>query len=93
MSNTLRSLLLVGAMTSLASLSATAPGHAQGRGTLASSAIDGVGDDDRLFQDQTGALYRLRAGRYEPYAGRVEFGRAVPDRAATSERRLAPERQ
>ncbi|MCJ2077691.1 L,D-transpeptidase [Methylobacterium sp. WL30] len=93
MSNTLRSLLLVGAMTSLASLSATAPGHAQGRGALASSAIDGVGDDDRLFQDQTGALYRLRAGRYEPYAGRVEFGRAVPDRAATSERRLAPERQ
>ncbi|WP_375457310.1 L,D-transpeptidase [uncultured Methylobacterium sp.] len=90
MPNPLRNLLLIGAMASLA---ATASGRAQDRGGVAASAIDGVAgtDDDRLFQDQNGGLYRLRGGRYEPYAGRVEFGRAVPDRA--TERRPAPARQ
>ena len=32
-------------------------------------------DDDLLYQDQNGALYRRRNGRYEPYTGRVDHGR------------------
>ncbi|WP_375463118.1 L,D-transpeptidase [uncultured Methylobacterium sp.] len=92
MPDSLRSLLLIGSMTSLAVLAAAAPGHAQGRGAVAASAIDGY-DDDRLYQDQNGGLYRLRGGRYEPYAGRTEFGRPVPERGAAAERRPAPEQQ
>ncbi len=34
-------------------------------------------DDDLLYQDQNGAFYRRRNGRYEPYTGRIEFGRPV----------------
>ena len=34
-------------------------------------------DDDLLYQDQNGALYRRRGGRYEPYTGRVDNGRPV----------------
>ena len=34
-------------------------------------------DDDLLYQDQNGALYRRRNGRYEPYSGRVDNGRPV----------------
>ncbi|GJD55446.1 putative L,D-transpeptidase YnhG [Methylobacterium dankookense] len=34
-------------------------------------------DDELLYQDQNGALYRRRNGRYEPYSGRVDHGRPV----------------
>ncbi len=36
-------------------------------------------DDDRLYQDGAGQLYRKRGGQYVPYNGRVSHGRPVPD--------------
>ncbi|MFD0935375.1 hypothetical protein ACFQ12_09275, partial [Methylobacterium trifolii] len=76
MSDFMRRTLLIGSTAGLALLAATAPGHAQRGAPPPSDAIDGYGgyDDDRLYQDQNGALYRRRGGRYEPYAGRVEGG-------------------
>ncbi len=48
-------------------------------------------DDDVLYQDQSGALYRRRGGRYEPYSGRVDHGRPVPgDEVAEPARSAQP---
>ena len=81
MSAPIRLLLLAG----LAVSAAAAPALAQTRTALADP------DADRLFQDQNGAYYLKRDDRYVPYAGRVEFGRAVLDRqAATAVPPLAP---
>ncbi|WP_342163224.1 L,D-transpeptidase [Methylobacterium sp. SD21] len=81
MSAPIRLLLLAG----LAVSAAAAPALAQTRTALADP------DADRLFQDQNGAYYLKRGDRYVPYAGRVEFGRAVLDRqAATAVPPLAP---
>jgi lipoprotein-anchoring transpeptidase ErfK/SrfK len=74
MSAPIRTLLLAG----LAAVALAAPAMAQSRGAVAETRVDG--DSDRLYQDQTGALYLRRGDRYVPYTGRVEFGRAVPDR-------------
>ena len=73
--------LLTGAATSLLALCLLAPGpsaHAQGLGP---DGIDGYSgyDDDRLYRDEGGGLYRRRGGRYEPYSGRVSNGRPAPD--------------
>ncbi|MGU3541232.1 L,D-transpeptidase, partial [Methylobacterium sp. A54F] len=57
-----RRTLLTGSLTSLL-LAGSGPGAlAQQGGPLADDAIDGFGgfDDDRLYQDQNGALYRRR---------------------------------
>ena len=62
--------LLLGAVTSFGL--ATLPGH-----VLAQS-FDGF-DDDRLYQDGNGQLYRRRGGQYVPYNGRVSNGRPVPE--------------
>ncbi|MCJ2026731.1 L,D-transpeptidase [Methylobacterium sp. J-067] len=82
MSAPIRLLLLAG----LAVSAAAAPALAQTRTALADP------DADRLFQDQNGAYYLKRGDRYVPYAGRVEFGRAVLDRqaAAAAAPALAP---
>ena len=81
MSAPIRLLLLAGLAVSVAA----APALAQTRTALADP------DADRLFQDQNGAYYLKRGDRYVPYAGRVEFGRAVLDRqAATAVPPLAP---
>ncbi|MGH1572121.1 L,D-transpeptidase [Methylobacterium sp. P31] len=66
MSAPIRRLLLAG-FTVLA-LATTA--HAQGRGP--------VGDDGQLYQDQNGALYVRRGGRYLPYTGRADIVRPAP---------------
>ena len=65
-----RRTLLLGAATSLGL--ASLPGRA-----LAQT-FDGF-DDDRLYQDGNGQLYRRRGGQYVPYNGRVSNGRPVPD--------------
>jgi len=74
MSAPIRRLILAG----LAALAFTAPAHAQGRGPVAESGIDGFGDDGQLYQDQNGALYVRRSGRYLPYTGRADFVRPAP---------------
>lgn len=76
MSAPLRLFLLAG----LAACAAASPALAQSRATVADARMDG--DADRLYQDQNGAFYLRRGDRYIPYAGRVEFGRAVLDRQA-----------
>ncbi|MEQ4600298.1 MAG: L,D-transpeptidase, partial [Methylobacteriaceae bacterium] len=62
--------LLLGAMTSLGLASLPARVLAQ--------SFEGF-DDDRLYQDSAGQLYRRRGGQYVPYNGRVSNGRPVPD--------------
>ncbi|ONF47499.1 L,D-transpeptidase [Methylobacterium radiotolerans] len=78
MSAPIRRLLLAG-FTVLA-LASTA--HAQGRGPVGEAGIDGFGDDGQLYQDQNGALYVRRGGRYLPYTGRTDFVRPAPSRPA-----------
>ncbi|GJE37888.1 L,D-transpeptidase [Methylobacterium persicinum] len=78
MSAPLRLFLLAG----LAACAAASPALAQSRATVADARMDG--DADRLYQDQNGAFYLRRGDRYVPYAGRVEFGRAVLDRQAAA---------
>ena len=65
-----RRTLLLGAATSLALVSLPGLAAAQGFGGF---------DDDRLYQDAAGQLYRKRGGQYVPYSGRVSHGRPVPD--------------
>ncbi|MEA1833986.1 L,D-transpeptidase [Methylobacterium durans] len=79
MSRLTRRTLLTGSMTSLALLHSTLPGLAQG-GPPPEDAIDGFGgyDDDRLYRDEAGQLYRRRSGQYVPYSGRESYGRPVP---------------
>ena len=64
-----RRTLLLGAATSLALVSLPGLAAAQGFGGY---------DDDRLYQDGAGQLYRKRGGEYVPYNGRVSNGRPVP---------------
>ena len=76
--------LLIGTATSLLALSLAAPGlfaPARAQGLVGPDGIDGYAgyDDDRLYRDENGSLYRRRGGRYEPYQGRVSNGRPVPD--------------
>ncbi|KQS74776.1 hypothetical protein ASG32_06600 [Methylobacterium sp. Leaf361] len=74
MSAPIRRLLLAG-FTVLALASAA---NAQGRGPVGDAGIDGFGDDGQLYQDQNGALYVRRGGRYLPYTGRTDFVRPAP---------------
>lgn len=75
----IRRLLLAG----FAVLAVASAAHAQGRGPVAESGIDGFGDDGQLYQDQNGAYYVRRGGRYLPYTGRTDFVRpAAPPQAA-----------
>ncbi|WP_336487335.1 L,D-transpeptidase [Methylobacterium nigriterrae] len=80
MSRLTRRTLLTGSMTGLVLLRSTLSGLAQQGGPLPDGAIDGFGgyDDDRLYRDQNGALYRRRGGEYVPYSGRESYGRPVP---------------
>ncbi len=77
MSAPIRRLFLAG-FTVLALASAA---HAQGRGPVAESGIDGFGDDGQLYQDQNGALYVRRGDRYLPYTGRAPVVRPAPQAA------------
>ncbi|SDN17020.1 Lipoprotein-anchoring transpeptidase ErfK/SrfK [Methylobacterium phyllostachyos] len=74
MSAPIRRLILAG----LAGLAFVAPAHAQSRGPVAETGIDGFGDDGQLYQDQNGAFYVRRGGRYLPYTGRTDFIRPAP---------------
>ncbi|AWI87110.1 L,D-transpeptidase [Methylobacterium sp. DM1] len=65
-----RRTLLFGAATSLGL--AILPAH------VLAQTFDGF-DDDRLYQDSNGNLFRRRSGQYVPYNGRVSNGRPVPD--------------
>ncbi len=47
-------------------------------GRVLAQTFDGF-DDDRLYQDTNGNLFRRRGGQYVPYNGRVSNGRPVPD--------------
>ena len=73
-----RRILLAGAATSLL-LSAPAGALAQGRGRFFDDGIDGdiPFDDERLYRDEEGRLYRRRGGRYEPYSERGADPRAA----------------
>ncbi|SFG43556.1 L,D-transpeptidase [Methylobacterium gossipiicola] len=74
-----RRVLLAGAATSLALLAGTTGSLAQGRGRFFGDGIDGDGpfDDERLYRDEDGRLYRRRGGRYEPYSERGGDPRAA----------------
>ena len=74
MSAPIRRLFLAG----LAVIAFAAPAHAQGRGPVGESGIDGFSDDGQLYQDQNGALYVRRNGRYLPYTGRADIVRPGP---------------
>ncbi|MCJ2085203.1 L,D-transpeptidase [Methylobacterium sp. E-005] len=74
----IRRLLLAG----FAVLAVASAAHAQGRGPVGEAGIDGFGDDGQLYQDQNGAYYVRRGGRYLPYAGRTDFVRPVAPRQA-----------
>ena len=63
-----RRIFLTGAVSSLAL--GAAPAFAQQAGPY---------DDNRLYKDQTGQLYRKRGGEYVPYGGPVVNGRPVDD--------------
>ncbi|SDA26065.1 Lipoprotein-anchoring transpeptidase ErfK/SrfK [Methylobacterium sp. UNC378MF] len=63
-------------------LALTSTAHAQGRGPVGEAGIDGFGDDGQLYQDQNGALYVRRGGRYLPYTGRTDFVRPAPSAPA-----------
>ncbi len=69
MSAPIRSLLMAG----LATLALSSPVLAQYRAP-SDDGIDGYSadDDNQLYQDQNGALYVRRGGRYLPYDGRAE---------------------
>ena len=76
MSAPIRRLLLAG----LATLAVASPALAQYRAP-GDGGIDGygAGDDGQLYQDQNGALYVRRGGRYLPYdGGRVDVRRPAP---------------
>ena len=78
MTNPTRRSLLSGAATSL--VSSRLPSRGAQRGPVGADGIDGYGpyDDDRLYRDEAGQLYRRRDGRYVPYGERS--GAAAPDR-------------
>ncbi|MCJ2053536.1 L,D-transpeptidase [Methylobacterium sp. J-070] len=82
---TIHRLLLAG----LTVLALATSAHAQGRGPVGDAGIDGFGDDGQLYQDQNGAYYVRRGGRYLPYAGRTDFVRPAPQSPAAS-RPVAP---
>jgi len=67
-----RRILLAGGATSLALLAGSTGAFAQGRGRFFDDGIDGdvPFDDERLYRDEEGRLYRRRGGRYEPYSER-----------------------
>ncbi|WP_264049682.1 L,D-transpeptidase [Methylobacterium flocculans] len=71
MPQTTRRTLLTGAATSLALLTPIGSALAQGRG-LFNDGIDGdlPYDDERLYRDEMGRLYRRRGGEYVPYSER-----------------------
>lgn len=71
MSHTTRRTLLTGATTSLALLTPVGSALAQSRG-LFGDGLDGNGpyDDERLYRDEEGRLYRRRGGQYVPYSDR-----------------------
>jgi lipoprotein-anchoring transpeptidase ErfK/SrfK len=75
-----RRLLLGGAGASLI-LGTIGPAFAQRRGPLPDDAIDGgyPFDDDLIYRDEAGQLFRKRGGRYEPYDGRSAAPRRQPD--------------
>lgn len=74
-----RRTLLTGATTSLLLLGAP-PVLAQ-RGRVGDEGIDGYGayDDDRLYRDEAGQLYRRRDGRYVPYGERTRAPAPEPE--------------
>ncbi|MBX9934354.1 MAG: L,D-transpeptidase [Methylobacterium sp.] len=88
MTNPSRRALLSGAATSLVVLGV--PAFAQG-GPVGPDGIDGYGpyDDDRLYRDEAGQLYRRRGGQYVPYGERrgvpVQRERQRADTAADPE--------
>ncbi|MER2267952.1 L,D-transpeptidase [Methylobacterium oxalidis] len=94
MSRLTRRTLLTGSMTGLVLLRSTLLGHAQG-GPPPEDGIDGFAgyDDDRLYRDEAGQLYRRRGGQYVPYTGRESYGRPVPgtERAPPQPRQSADE--
>ncbi|GJD72022.1 L,D-transpeptidase [Methylobacterium goesingense] len=71
MPQTTRRTLLTGATTSLALLTPIGSAFGQGRG-LFNDGIDGdlPYDDERLYRDEAGRLYRRRGGQYVPYSER-----------------------
>ncbi|UMY18445.1 L,D-transpeptidase [Methylobacterium organophilum] len=62
--------ILTGAVSGLLLSAVPSLGLAQGLGGY---------DDDRLYRDEQGNLYRRRGGDYVPYRGRVSNGRPVAD--------------
>ncbi len=78
MPQTTRRTLLTGAATSLALLTPIGSALAQGRG-LFNDGIDGdlPYDDERLYRDEMGRLYRRRACQYVPFPSGAARG---PDR-------------
>ena len=78
MSAPFRSLLLA----ALATLAVSSSAHAQSR-VPGDDGIDGysAGDDNQLYQDQHGALYVRRGGRYLPYNGGARRQQESPRRA------------
>ncbi|HEX8416478.1 MAG TPA: L,D-transpeptidase [Methylobacterium sp.] len=81
MSESTRRTLLSGAAASLALIGSLRPVLAQGRGPFLEDGLDGdiPSDDDRLYRDEAGQLFRKRGGRYEPYDGRSAAPRRVRD--------------
>jgi len=71
----------IGAATSLLALTLALGGTALAQERGVGPGAAGGYDDDRLYQDENGALYRRRGGSYEPYRGRVMHGRPAPDLA------------
>jgi lipoprotein-anchoring transpeptidase ErfK/SrfK len=86
MSAPIRRLLLAG-FTVLALASSA---HAQSRGPAGDAGTDGFGDDGQLYQDQNGALYVRRGGRYLPYTGRANIVRPAPSTAVAPPAPQAP---
>lgn len=70
---------------------AALPAPAGAQGVRAEGAYGGY-DDDRLYRDEAGALYRRRGGQYVPWGGAVEGGRPVgPDPDALRPRAAVPD--
>ncbi|WP_156465680.1 L,D-transpeptidase [Methylobacterium sp. Leaf106] len=76
-----RRTLLSGAGAALVLIGSPLAALAQVRGRLSIEAEDGYGpyDDDRLYRDEAGRLYRRRGGRYEPYGERTAAPRFEDD--------------
>ena len=76
-----RRTLLSGAGATLVLAGSPLAALAQVRGRLAIESDDGYGpyDDDRLYRDEAGRLYRRRGGRYEPYRERATAPRFEDD--------------